>query len=463
MPRKRVKSKKRQQSPTTSTKSSAFVIKQQTKKRNANDDKYFYEKITLLIVVAFDMFAVGLIVPLLTPFQRELGATPSQIGFLSSLYGAVQILSSPILGYLSDRVSRREVLVICITIGAIGYGLLGIATSLYFIFASRLIVGIARQTQTITKAWLSDMTTKETQMRDLSWYSATVSLGFMFGPSVGGKLAKRYDSMRVPFSIAFMLFLCNAFLIRISLPKELKEKEDIASIAKKKRKDKKGKTMKQQEEEDRKSLCQQFASLQPNLQRLMLIRFLLAAGIIFGRNNIFNLLEYRQALDVEEKGQLISFFGIISVVSQIFIIGPIVKSCHFQPKYLLSICSFMTSIGFVGLAYAPTKYVFMSFLALIAIFSSANRVSMSALLTQAAGKDAYGEVLGVSGSVSSICRAIAPLLSGLMIDWYGSAVTPTLLASFCCLLVTIFGPLLIVDEIHDNKNLVMVEKKVKKK
>ena len=145
MPRKRVKSKKRQQSPTTSTKSSsAFVIKQQTKKRNANDDKYFYEKITLLIVVAFDMFAVGLIVPLLTPFQRELGATPSQIGFLSSLYGAVQILSSPILGYLSDRVSRREVLVICITIGAIGYGLLGIATSLYFIFASRLIVGIAR-------------------------------------------------------------------------------------------------------------------------------------------------------------------------------------------------------------------------------------------------------------------------------------------------------------------------------
>ena len=123
----------------------------------------------------------------------------------------------------------------------------------------------------------------------------------------------------------------------------------------------------------------------------------------------------------------------------------------------------MTSIGFVGLAYAPTKYVFMSFLALIAIFSSANRVSMSALLTQAAGKDAYGEVLGVSGSVSSICRAIAPLLSGLMIDWYGSAVTPTLLASFCCLLVTIFGPLLIVGEIHDNKNLVIVEKKVKKK
>eukprot|EP00943_MAST-04B_sp_MAST-4B-sp1_P003790 g3790.t1 len=403
---KRVKSRKQKSKRSLSDKKANNCKK--------NDDKYFYEKIALLVVVALDMFAVGLIVPLLTPFQRELGASASQIGFLSSLYGAVQILSSPLLGWISDRVSRREVLVMCIVISAFGYGLLGIATSLYFVFASRLVVGIARQTQTITKAWMSDMTSKETQIRDLSWYSATVSVGFMFGPSMGGKLAKYYDSYRVPFTVAFVLFLVNACVIRAVLPKELKGLEKSKKVLL-------GKTTKKKTNNNtssKKNIFQQFTSLQPNLRSLMVLRFFLAAGIILGRNNIFNLLEYRQALDVEEKGHIISFFGIISVISQIFIIGPIVKSCSFQPNHLLFLCSFMNCIGLIGLAYAQTKYIFMSFLALIALFSSATRVSMSTLLTQAAGKNAYGEVLGVSGAVSSICRAIAPLLSGVLIDYY---------------------------------------------
>ena len=48
------------------------------------------EKKFLLAVVALDMLAVGLIVPLLTPFMREtLGASPSTMGMMGSLYGIV--------------------------------------------------------------------------------------------------------------------------------------------------------------------------------------------------------------------------------------------------------------------------------------------------------------------------------------------------------------------------------------
>ena len=82
-------------------------------------------------------------------------------------------------------------------------------------------------------------------------------------------------------------------------------------------------------------------------------------------------------------------------------------------------------------------------LGFVAVCSSAVRVSMSTLLTQAAGKDAYGEVLGVAGSVSSLCRAIAPLIGGILIDIYDNAALPTLLASCFCLGVTLFGLVLI--------------------
>ena len=393
------------------------------------------EKAILLGVVAFDMFAVGLIVPLLTPFLRKLGASASQIGFLSSVYGSVQMFSAPLLGWISDRVSRRDVLFICILAGAFGYGLLGIAHSLRMVLVSRVIVGVARQTQTITKAWLSDLSTKETRLQDLSWFSATVSIGFMLGPTVGGKLAKRYGSYHVPFTVAFILFLLNSFLIRIALPRNSRNSNSKREVIPTENVPSK--------KTSRSTFLGQFASLEPALRNLLLIRLLLAAGVMLGRNNLFNLLEYKQTLDVEEKGELISFFAVVSVLSQLFIVAPLSRNFDFQPKHMLLLFSFLTSIGFVALAYSSAKIVFMLCLGFVAVCSSAVRVSMSTLLTQAAGKDAYGEVLGVAGSVSSLCRAIAPLIGGILIDIYDNAALPTLLASCFCLGVTLFGLVLI--------------------
>ena len=390
------------------------------------------EKAMLLGIVAFDMFAVGLIVPLLTPFQRKLGANASQIGFLSSVYGSVQMFSAPLLGWLSDRVSRREVLFICILAGAFGYGLLGIAQSLRMVLASRVIVGIARQTQTITKAWLSDLSTKETRLQDLSWFSATVSIGFMLGPTVGGKLAKWYDSYHVPFTVAFILFLLNSFLVRVVLPRKLLDSSSQVIP-----------TEHVPSKTTPRTFLGQFASLEPGLRNLLLIRLLVAAGVMLGRNNLFNLLEYKQSLDVEEKGELISFFAIVSVLSQLLIIAPLSRNFNVQPKYMLLLFSFLTSLGFTGLAFSSTKVSFMLCLGFVAVCSSAVRVSMSTLLTQAARKDAYGEVLGVAGSVSSLCRAIAPLIGGVLIDVYDNAAIPTLVASCFCLGVTLFGFVLI--------------------
>ena len=193
----------------------------------------------------------------------------------------------------------------------------------------------------------------------------------------------------------------------------------------------------------KKHILGQFASLEPALRNLLMIRLLLAAGVMLGRNNLFNLLEYKQTLDVEEKGELISFFAVVSVLSQLFIVAPLSRNFDFQPKHMLLLFSFLTSIGFVALAYSSAKIVFMLCLGFVAVCSSAVRVSMSTLLTQAAGKDAYGEVLGVAGSVSSLCRAIAPLIGGILIDIYDNAALPTLVASCFCLGVTLFGLVLI--------------------
>ena len=94
------------------------------------------EKWVLLAVVALDMLAVGLIVPLLTPFMREtLGASPSTMGMMSSLYGIVQLISGPFIGILSDRLDRKQVLITCIVVCALPVE--GVISELPNVFVAR--------------------------------------------------------------------------------------------------------------------------------------------------------------------------------------------------------------------------------------------------------------------------------------------------------------------------------------
>ena len=61
-------------------------------------------------------------------------------------------------------------------------------------------------------------------------------------------------------------------------------------------------------------------------------------------------------------------------------------------------------------------------------------------------KGFYGEVLGVAGSVVSICRAGAPAINGVLVEKQGVTV-PVFLAAFCFLAVTILSPCLVEKDV----------------
>ena len=394
------------------------------------------EKKFLLAVVALDMLAVGLIVPLLTPFMREtLGASPSTMGMMGSLYGIVQLISGPFVGIVSDRFDRKQVLIICVVVGAFGYGLLGAATSLFMVFVSRVVVGVVRQTQTLAKAWLSDITTSSTQMKDLSHLSAAISVGFMIGPMCGGYVAKNFG-YRVPFFIAVALFFVNAGIIMVFLqnPPGIQTKAGFP--------EKKSKTDTSSEE---KSFLSKFASLKWSVQKLMIIKLFMSCGVIMFRANVFMLLEFHHDdLDVAMKGKIISFFSIISVLAQIVFVGPLTKG--FSAKQLLIFFPLCLAGSCVGMAVTKDLVTFALFLALMATASAVVKVTMTTLIANSGGKGFYGEVLGVAGSVVSICRAGAPAINGVLVEKQGVTV-PVFLAAFCFLAVTILSPCLVEKDV----------------
>lgn len=91
-----------------------------------------YRICALLLV---DIFAVGLIVPLITAYLRDLGASARAIGALQSIYGLIQLGSGPAIGAISDHVPRKLVLIVCSFGGAFGYSILTFTSSVWYVLS----------------------------------------------------------------------------------------------------------------------------------------------------------------------------------------------------------------------------------------------------------------------------------------------------------------------------------------
>src|SRR5688572_4869447 len=104
-------------------------------------------------------------------------------GGLMSIYSAVQLISGPILGVLSDRFGRRPILLACLFGTGLSYFLLGVADSLLLIFLAVFIDGLTGSNLTTAHAYIADVTTSENRARGMSLVGAAFGLGLMAGPA----------------------------------------------------------------------------------------------------------------------------------------------------------------------------------------------------------------------------------------------------------------------------------------
>lgn len=96
----------------------------------------------------------------------------------------------------------------------------------------------------------------------------------------------------------------------------------------------------------------------------------------------------------------------------------------------------------VLIASVTTSQHFYICILCFASSSSVLKVAMSNALSVAAGKTQKGEVLGVAGSVMSICRAVAPMASGMLVEMYHVS-TPGYVAACSMGIVCLIGPIFV--------------------
>src|ERR671938_738335 len=184
----------------------------------------------ILFTVFLDLLGIGLIFPIGPFYAGAFGANAFEVGLLFTSYSVAQFLTIPILGALSDRLGRRPVLLSCIAGEAVGYLLFGAASSLAMLYISRVVAGAASGNIGAAQAYMADITQPRERTRSFGLLGAAVSVGFVFGPVVGGFLGG--INLRLPAFVAAGLVVINFLSAVLWLPESLpSERRSAAPLA----------------------------------------------------------------------------------------------------------------------------------------------------------------------------------------------------------------------------------------
>jgi multidrug resistance protein len=180
------------------------------KNRTVKMDKN--QKLALLVVsvaIFTDILIYSMIVPILPQYAAELGASQAIIGLMFASYAIAFLITTPIVGILSDRVGRKLPMLAGLA-GLFGSTLLfAFSNDTATLIVARALQGVsAGATWTAGLALLADMFPAETRQQATGLALVGSFAGTLFGPAFGGMLYEA-GGYALPFVAAAGLVLVD--------------------------------------------------------------------------------------------------------------------------------------------------------------------------------------------------------------------------------------------------------------
>ena len=155
----------------------------------------------LFIILFLVMAGFGIVIPNIPYFIEALGGNSTVMGLFMASYSVMQFIFAPLWGRLSDRIGRRPVLLIGLGGYAITFFLFGFVSSLWMLFAIRILAGmISSATLPTAMAYIADITEEDERSKGMGMMGAAMGLGMILGPALGGLLG--HQDFSLPFFAA---------------------------------------------------------------------------------------------------------------------------------------------------------------------------------------------------------------------------------------------------------------------
>jgi MFS family permease len=149
------------------------------------------------------------------------------VGFGQSVYSIAQLLTGTWLGRLSDIKGRRIVLLGSSALSVVAYFLYAHADTIWLLWLSRALSGIAAANLGVAFAYVADVTKPEERGPKLGLLGAAFGVGFIIGPALGaGLLALGKDSPLLLGYTAAILSAINFVLIYLLVRESNTSRQD---------------------------------------------------------------------------------------------------------------------------------------------------------------------------------------------------------------------------------------------
>ncbi|HEX7042089.1 MAG TPA: MFS transporter [Patescibacteria group bacterium] len=351
----------------------------------------------IALIAVVNMLGYGIIIPILYAYSKKFGLTDFQNGLLFASFSICQFISTPIIGRLSDKYGRRPMLLLSISGTVVSFFMMAFAPSAIFLFLARALDGLTAGNIPVAFAVISDSTSVEDRPKSFGIIGASFSFGFVFGPAISALTVG--ISQGFPFIIAGVISLIAVIITALFLPETNKHMGEV----------KHGKLF------DFGKLWHTLYDPNVGVTFLISLVFYLAfsCAIIYGFQPF--TLEVLK-ISASQNALLFTMFGIIGLLSQVFIVQKVSKWLGLRKAFSVSLI--FTSIAFVGMFFSKSLIPFIAASIILGVFNSLVQTFIPTILSQEADPKSQGSIMGLNSSYQSIGMIIGPILGGVIATLY---------------------------------------------
>ena len=359
---------------------------------------------TIWLTVALDLVGFGIVVPILGRYAERYGASGLEVGLLFASFSLAQLVFSPILGRLSDRIGRKPVILISLLGTAIGSFVTGAAGALWVLFLGRILDGASGASVAVAQGAVTDVAPPHQRPRLLGLLGAAFGVGFVVGPALGGLAA--LGGEHLPFYVAGTVALINAIVAFFRLPET--RPVEARRAARELRDADVGKV---------------------RLWGLAVAGF--TAIVAFsGFESTFSLLA-GDRFDLTEAGVAAVFVGVglTLVGAQTLLVRPVNTALGTERSVQAGLS--LNTAGLVVLSLAEQWPLLIVALLLLTVGQGLVTPNLSALVSGRVPDHRRGEALGFQQGVNAVGRVAGPAVAGLLYD-HVSIGAPYLVGGVLC-------------------------------
>nr|WP_329602901.1 MFS transporter [Terrilactibacillus tamarindi] len=344
----------------------------------------------------------SMLIPILPKMQSELKLNSFQTSLTITSFSAVAAISIPILGYLSDRFSRKAVIIPALILYGLGGILAGFAAAMFtnayiWIIVGRILQGIgASGTAPIAMALTGDLFKGSEESKVLGLVEASNGFGKVLSPILGSLVA-----LLVWYGVFFAfpaVVLVSVILTWIFI-KEKKKKKEAPKFG-----------------EYVKGLLGVFKQE----GKWLLTAYLAGATCLFTLFGILfylsDTLEKAYHIDGVIKG-LVLAIPLLVMCTTSYITGSKIGKNQKLMKKLIILGFIFVTISYGSLSFFKSIVPFISVLVISSVGTGLILPCINSFITGAVGKERRGFVTSLYGSVRFLGVAVGPPVFGWLISW----------------------------------------------